>query len=190
MRPTLLTPLICALLPLSMGSMIFLAWLFLHWPIFEGLGLLTIGVGLILFFVGTGSLFSYHRWAKANEVPNHHRNGLIVLGLLLLNFPLAIAYTWAALTLYHVEVVNESASPVEGLVVSGIRSEARFGTIQPGESAGRFLAIRLSDSLKFQAVHAGKPVQGDVGMVWMGGEKVIIFRPDGSIDVEDKNSKD
>lgn len=103
-----------ALLPLATGTVIFIAWFFSRQDWLMGAGLYTIAGGLILFLVGVVAVFFTARLAEKKSV-SCKKKIIILICLLLLNFPAAMGMTFYVLDIlaeYKVSIVNHSNESV------------------------------------------------------------------------------
>lgn len=109
---------ICGLLPFLAGTTIFAVWLLtrLDWLILAGY--FTIIIGLLLFVGGLVSIFVATRKAKQQATP-YKRKNLLILVVLLLNFPVAMgmaSYALHLMTIYDVLIINELEKPIDQIV--------------------------------------------------------------------------
>lgn len=125
----------CALLPMIVGTSIYIAW---HWTgedFLQGLGLLTIFGGLLLFGAGFVALILYVIGEIAQKTMNRRRFTLrvaLALGLLLVNFPLA-GYFMNAGTRIVVDVRNSGATTLKDVrLVAPYDEGEKLGDIPPG----------------------------------------------------------
>jgi hypothetical protein len=148
-------------------------------------GLLNILMGLFLFLVGISSLLRYQ------SIKGDDWRGLLVGGLLFLNFPLAAFYLLSAVAHMSdcmVQIVNESGAPVESFVIKGPGVDVEAGPIRLGGRARRFLSFHgdgtLDYSLRQQELDLGGQLSEYVtgGMV---GELSVNIKPGGKVEVSD-----
>src|SRR5687768_279814 len=137
LKRTLRIALGCAVVPAVIGTTVTAIWLVVRLPFLPLLGLLNIGLGCVLFLVGTGLLFNYawrsHR-ARLTSARNWIRPAAMVFGLLLFNFPLcAVCFELASWT--RIYVFNKTSTPVSNFVISNNGGRTwHFGTIPPNSS--------------------------------------------------------
>ena len=108
------------LLPLIVGIAVFSVWLLTRWDWLMFAGLYTIGIGLILFVGGLISLLIASRRARQQGIPYKQKN-LLILGVLLINFPVALAmmfYAHHLMTIYDVLIINELGTPLNQIILT------------------------------------------------------------------------
>lgn len=154
------------------------------------LGFFTMLIGAGLFGIGMICLIVFwalllrcavdvsRRWSKRSAV---------LLGLLILNFPIAFACAWTGswlMTRFTVTVLNETNAPVADVKIEIPGDTALLGTIPPGGRVRRTLTIRGEGDLHFSAVQNGTPVSGDANAYLdsglNGGSGTVVFSSSGA----------
>lgn len=123
----------CGLVPMVLGTVIFVAWLFTDLDALEIIGVLFIYGGVLLFAVGIGSLSAFvSRARKAGST--YRKPTALALAILVLNLPLCAAYISIAFALesaHVVAVVNRAGMPIEGLTLTDPAGQKfRVGTVR------------------------------------------------------------
>jgi hypothetical protein len=186
LKRTLRIALGCAVAPAVIGTTVTAVWLVVRLPFLPLLGLLNIGLGGVLFLVGTGLIINYswrsHR-AKLTSARNWIRPAAIVLGLLLLNFPLCAACfelaSWS-----RIYVFNKTSTPVTGFVVSnGSGRTWQLGTIAPNSSVSKLLWFSDGGTIDFSATANGSPVSETMPAKFgqIANDRVVTFKAAGTV---------
>jgi hypothetical protein len=168
--------LLCGALPLIAGASVFFAWLVLRWEWLMWIGFPIIGSGIVLFFVGVFCLACYYASARNGDLESRRHLGrrlAVAVCLLLINFPTALGIVIAAENIharYVVTIVNESAEPVEDVVVFGGGVNVDFGTLGPTARVRRSFHIRVVEGYVTNGI---------------GGEKLVRILPDGTVVITD-----
>jgi hypothetical protein len=176
--------------PLVIGTIIFVAWLATRSMNLALAGIFAIYAGLV--FVGAGLLCLIVYFVRAVRRGAVTRRRLLAqsawaLGVLLLNFPAAAGFAYAAMLLetrYVVTVSNTGAKPVESFGVEGGGVEIELGPLAPGQTRHRGFYIQHDDELRFQALVNGRHVSGTLdGYVTNGegGDVRVVIAPDGTV---------
>ena len=179
--------------PLLVGSLIYGTWRFTHWHWLEAAGLFTIPIGFVAFVVGTVALVRHllreSRLERTTRSPLWLQ-GVLVGGLLLVNFPAAAFFTLSAIdvsTRYTVRVHNDSDRPIESLVVTGPGVRLELGPIAPGQHTRRHIHFSGDGTLGFSArqqeLQFGGQLEGYV-TGGMGGDKSIRVRQRGVYEIQ------
>ena len=184
-------------IPLLAGSLIYCAWRFTRWHWLETAGLLTILIGFIAFVVGSVALVRHllHevRVERTTRSPLWLQ-GVLVGGLLLINFPAAAFFTHSAIavsTRYTIRVYNDSDQPIESLVVTGPGVHLELGPINPGQRTRRHIYFRGDGALEFLARQQELMFSGQLeGYVTsgLGGDRSIRVRQRGVYEMQPKAS--
>ena len=190
--------LVCGGLPLVAGTVVFLLWLVGRQDWLMVAGVFIIGTGGLLFVVGGVILTGF--WALARRAPCFsrawaHRMTVGAALLLLANFPVAAAFTAAAVRViecYNVAIENGSGFALDAVHVSGGGCKVDFGRIAPGATRRRWFWIQREGELVLHATRGGVPVEEVVdGYVTggMGARKLVVIGPAGSVSVTDANDR-
>ena len=144
---------LCALIPLLIGTFIFFAWYITRHFIFLFLGAYTIIIGIVFVLVGLSTLSVYsHRykeplWGKR----------LVIIMLLLLNFPLAATYVYIGYLEFEIEfkILNETDEMLDSFIIQGPKGTMELSAINKGQKVKVFypqgkglLKIQVSSSNK------------------------------------------
>jgi hypothetical protein len=193
MNKWLKTAIVLGTAPLVVATSIFLAWVAIRWTYLAAAGIITIYVGLVsvsvgLFCLAVVTVQTYRR----QELPRRplRRQLIVTLVILLLNFPAAAAFTYAAFlieTRYVVTVSNQSSSDVESFLVDGGGVHVELGPLRPGQSRSRGFYIQHDDGLSFSGSRSGVAFSGTLDgyvTINLGGHKNVVISPDGSVSVD------
>ncbi len=182
------SPLVCAVLPLAIGLVIFATWIATGWDWLIVAGIWTIYAGLVL--VSVGMLVLTRAWWLARKAKEPlGLSAFICAALLLINFPVAAGLAFAAErieTAYTVVITNSSTEMLRQVRVSGGGCAESFGSIEPGEEAERTFWIQSEGVLEFFADGPTGTYQGDIeGYVTsgFGGRAVVSVNRDGTLTV-------
>jgi len=186
------TAFLCGVLPLSAGTLVFLAWLITRWDWLMVAGLVTIFLGLVCFVMGAvGLSLHLHRLGQIAPPEMRRQNwlALITACLLIINFPAAYCYTnWASdiSTRYTLVVVNESGQHMKSVIVTAPGLKREFGPIQPGGQVKRHLNFFGDGRIDFKARTSTETsgVIDGYAMGSMGGKKVLRLKPDGAYTID------
>jgi hypothetical protein len=166
----------CGLIPLGIGTVIFVLYLILRMDEVAVLGFITILVGSCVAFVGmvcAGVYLYQARRATPEDGAVARRRGLIDLGIIIADFPIAFAMAWVGLWLMSrvtLAVHNADTVPAEQfrvVLADGLRFD--LGTIPP--NATRSVTLDEDDyDGEFTAVftRAGVARQQEVTDAWEG----------------------
>ncbi|HEX5138280.1 MAG TPA: hypothetical protein VFY93_14995 [Planctomycetota bacterium] len=183
---------VCGLLPLVVGTSIFLLWVVTRWEWLMGAGLFALFFGLALFAVGVLALARYC-WVALRmpePPPRPWLKAALAAILLLSNFPAAGTIIWKVDDLcsrYTVVVRNGTGAAIEDVRVSGGGCEAVFGAIAPGDEVRRSFLIQCDGTLEIRAQGlARQPISGYVTN-GLGGHTTVTVHPDGTVTAEDRD---
>ena len=157
--------LICGLVPLSVGTMVFIAWLITRDSDLMAIGAATIAYSIPLFIIGFISLI-VDGW-KASEARNEEWRArrLVARSILLLNFPVAATYVAVACYLnstYTIIVENISAERIDRLtLVDPFRNRYEFGPVEANDRREEAFHFRGEGSVLYE-VSSGGVVRSDV----------------------------
>lgn len=182
----------CALIPLILGTGIYIAWRITRWDWLALAGYFLILVGLAFFALGTVLLVLYWRKNSRHEPKMGSRPLLkisLVSGLLLVNFPAAGFYAWSALDLktrYTVQVTNKSKEPIDSFVLTGPGVKVELGPIASADHTIQHFHVAGEGPLNFKAVQGGLEIMGQIdGYVAtnLGGNATVRILPGGQYNV-------
>lgn len=192
MNRSYLFALLCWAIPLLAGIIVLIGWYFGGVQGWWQLGYFVIGVGSVLFVLGVIALALSIR--KDRSTPNVSRrrlrtSSLLCAGLLLSNFPVALAMTGVVIRSemrYTVVVQNDSALQLEDVQIFGGGIHSASLTVRP-EGHARFDVWPSADgALKLRARSTSNDYEVVVdGYVtnMMGGDATVTFHPDESFTV-------
>jgi len=128
---------VCALLPMVVGSLIFLTWYLTRKEIFMWLGIYTIQVGMFLVGFGFLILAWYSRQIKRTHrvLCWWEKTGVVII-LLLSNFYLAAGYVYlAVLVESRIKIIihNRTERPLDTITLFDSKSEHQLYLIDPKE---------------------------------------------------------
>lgn len=139
--------------PLIIGTLIYCAWRLTRWDWLEMMGIMTILIGIIAFLGGAVCLI-LHLKREARSTRSSPMNALLVGGLLIANFPVAIFYAHSAIdisTRFTVRVYNDSNYSIDSFIILGPGVETEIGPIPSGHKAIQHNHITTDGSLSFTA---------------------------------------
>jgi hypothetical protein len=129
----------CGLLPLGIGTAIFVLYLFFRFEDLAVYGIFTILGGTCLALIGfvcAGVYFFQAGRAAPEDGAVARRRVKIDVGIILANFPIAFAMAWAGIYLMSrvtITVINRDASPADQFrIIMKHGGVHHFGTIAPG----------------------------------------------------------
>lgn len=130
---------LCGLLPLTVGTGIYLLWLVTEWDVLMVAGIFTIWGGLASVAIGFGAVAIYAFKLRVNGALWRDIAGRIAkpIGLMLFNLPACIvifSLAWSAVTRYDVTLTNESESAIAHFQMVAPGVEESFEDVKPGES--------------------------------------------------------
>ncbi|MFT5059321.1 MAG: hypothetical protein ACJAVJ_000849 [Planctomycetota bacterium] len=185
--------LVCAVLPLAAGLVIFTTWLATQWHWLMPAGIYTIYAGLVL--VSVGALALARAWWLARQAKQPLGLSAVICAVLLLsNFPVAAGLTFAAFrieTAYTVVITNSSTDELRHVRVSGGGCAESFGSIDPGEEAKRTFWIKSEGELQFLADGPTGAYQENIdGYVTsgFGGKAFVTVNRDGTLTVSHEDA--
>jgi hypothetical protein len=189
----------CGALPLAWGASIFALWYLTRAGFLTEAGLVTLAGGCLLFVVGMINLWRHLLWEYRLGIVSRRRllrQGLLSGGLLLSNFPAAVAIIVAAVsvaTAYTVRVQNQSGQVVSDCRVTGGGVTEELGTLRAGEPAVRRVWFSTDGTLGFEARLGHQSLDGTIeGYVTssLGGDTTVTIQPNGSIAVNRRRNDD
>jgi hypothetical protein len=171
--PTVLyrVALLCALLPLSVGTLIFLTYLATESNALTAAGFFTLIGGVILFIVGAGCLLGYGILEfRSRAMPRRQLAKRVAIAAVLLGIGFPVAWVYAAIGLeieswYRITVVNASATPIDSFVLTAPGVTLKMGSIAPnGIVKHRFRAntVNAEGPMTFTATQASQTFSGTV----------------------------
>lgn len=181
---------LCGLVPLFLGSLIFAAWYFTRWSWLELAGIWLLPFGSLGVVFGGFLLWGHWREERKRVDRMGLRLRVVLVGVLLLgNFAVALFYTVAAMqiaTRYTVQVENESGEVIESFVLTGPGVEIELGALKPGEKAREYLRFKPDGRLEFSFRQGKMETNGTLeGYVTgnLGGETRIRVRQGGELEI-------
>lgn len=184
----------CGAIPLTLGTLIYWTWRTTRWEWLPGAGLYTILAGLVLFAAGVICLAVYMvregRVERTRRVPLGLQ-GLIVGGLLVVNFPAAAFYANSAIDLMvqcRIHIINESGKAVNSFLLTGPGVDTEAGPIPQAGRTQCYLDFHGDGPLNFSAKQQDFQFQGQLAEYvtggW-GGEITVKLKPEGKYEVQD-----
>lgn len=176
--------------PLIIGTLIYFAWRLARWNWLALMGLMTILIGIFCFIAGALCLIIHlKREARASRFSP--MNALLVGGLLIANFPVAILYAYSAIdisTRYTVRVYNDSNHTIDSFIILGPGVETELGPILSGQKAIQHNHITTDGSLSFTAkqqdVSFNSELEGYVS-INHEGDMTVRIKEKGSFEIKD-----
>jgi hypothetical protein len=177
-------------LPLAFGTVVFVAWLYTRSYSLLPVGLCTVVGGALLVSIGLILLRTHAAGCSRHAQPRrglcawHHA---VPLGLLLLNFPAAVCFTWGAFVLQTrnvVTVTNEFSIVVESFRVHGAGRSVELGSIKPGQTGSCSFRAKRDGALYYDAVVGGAHMSGVAHgyvMPEYSSRSDVLVTPEGSI---------
>lgn len=181
----------CGVLPLLAGTITFGAWLATDSDALMLVGISVILVGLGLFVAGAIALRRFVVSAKKAAV-SYVRRTVIVAAILVLNFPLALAYMAIADTMVtgiFVTIANDFSGPIRNLVVTDPRG-ATFPVenIEPGSRHSSCFDFSGEGTVKFSMTASGLAHSGIlIGYITpsMGLRAELRLTADGEVEISE-----
>jgi hypothetical protein len=177
---------ICWIAPLSTGVLTVAAYAvtFAQPLVFLGLGILV--AGGVMFGIGAVCVTIF-RWLLRRCDPDERalwsRRASVLLGLLVLNIPAAIACASAGLYLSSrvlLTLVNETSAPITDVTLASPGQLMRIDRLAPGERRRFLLAANGEGQMTFQATQNGTALSGvAIGYVTQGARSTVRFTPSG-----------
>lgn len=174
---------LCGLLPLTIGTGIYLLWLVTEWDVLMVAGIFTIWGGLACVAIGFIAAAIYAFKLRATGALWGPIAGRIAkpVGLMLFNLPASIiifSLAWSAATRYDVTLTNESESVIAcfQMIAPGVKES--FENVQPEESRSIGVHFQGDGPFKFEAEVGGVVSTGTIeGYVThnLGGESVVLY---------------
>lgn len=172
----------CALGPMLTGTAVFLLFVLTRSDPFMVIGLGVIGLGVISFLIGTCFFAAY---VARERRPRLTWKNVGVVALLLLNFPLAMAYTVGGTylhTQYVVVIENRSTSPLNQIIIRGPGVFDDVPALAPGAKVMRRMHIGGDGQLILTASRGGKPIEFTISSYvtnGMGGRVSVVVTDSG-----------
>ncbi len=183
--------------PFVVGSVIFVAWLFLRADALMAAGIITIYAGLCSIIVGVICLAIYlwRNWRSA-AVPRRRLvwQATILTGLFLANFTAAGGFVFGAImieTCYNLSITNQGNEPLQAVHVHGGGVNIEFGDIATSETVKRAFWIEHDGELVLTATRGGKKIEAIVdGYVTnnVGNDMRVTVTASGEVIAEDERS--
>lgn len=183
--------LFCGLEPLLLGVVIFVTWLVTRARWLEFAGLINMMIGSCLVWVGLICLGVYAHKSRQQQLRGYVRRCLLALGIMLVNYPVAITFILIA-----EHLISESTAQVEnrsGLLVEDFRltereKEYQMGDIEPGTRIERKFHFRHEGAVNYSFVLDHTPHSGIMfGYVTsgIGVTAVMIIDESGRVEVKE-----
>lgn len=179
----------CGLLPLLLGTVTFVTWVWTNLFALIFVGLVVVYGGLALFAAGLVCLYVYTR--KARRAAVWYRRGLAVAGgVLLLNFPVCAAYlfiTFDVLSVTLVTVENRYEQPIRDLVLQDYAGNVhRIGSVLPGDMTKACLRLDGEGAVTYTLTRDGAELSGDlIGyLTWGGSHARLTLLRYGAVDAQ------
>lgn len=186
---------VCGIIPLVFGVLIFVLWLITRWKWLMLAGVYAILGGIVLFIIGAISLSYYCMLGLRNPKLPSQRVFISTLagyGILFSNIPFAIGIVVAAVaieTCYTVVVHNASPMSLDEVRVIGGGCEAEFGKIPPGKVSRRSFWIKGDGELVFRGVCGDTAYMETIDEYVtnnLGGHCKVTINPNGTASVSNK----
>lgn len=181
----------CGVLPLLVGTITFGAWLATDSDVLILVGITVILAGLGLFVAGAIALGRFVVSARKAAVSCVGRAS-VAAAILLLNFPLALAYMAIADTMVSgifVTIANDFSGPIRDLVLTDPRGETfAFESIEPGSEHASCPGLSGEGTVKFSMTASGLVRRGIlIGYITpsMGVKAELRLTADGQVEVSE-----
>jgi hypothetical protein len=158
----------CAIAPLVLGTLIFVAYLLSHNTVWAGLGLLMLGVGTI----GSGIsaiCVIVELWQGKHSTPEAwrraKRSALLVVIILVISCMAAGLYAQVGsrmLETFDFVVLNNGTTKIDSFVVSFPSGSNEIGPIAPGRQAKTSFQLGRDGAIGFTMTRAGATTQASV----------------------------
>lgn len=160
--------LFCGATPLAASALLFLLWIATKWNGLISAGVVIIYSGLALLAIGAMALLCYGWLAfRQRDLPRKKIWGAIAsaTALLCAQFPVAWGTAGAIVaigTRYTVLVRNDSAQPLQHVLIYGPGASAAIFSIPPHASAERSLWFQGDGELRFEATRDNAKINGTI----------------------------
>ena len=182
----------CGLIPLGIGTVLFVLFLIFRTQDIALLGFITIMVGSSMAFVGfvcVGVYFFQSRRAAPDDAAVARRRVLVDLGIIIGNFPIAYGMAWAGLWLMArvtITVLNRDAVPAEQFrITTDYQVTHDLGTIAPNATKSITLSDDEFEDLHMSFVRDGAPHRETVSEYLVHEGKMTLSIKDGKLFDED-----
>ena len=175
--------------------------LFAYWqtraPFLANIGFLLLVAGFILGLVGIGCVLLFLLLNMRSAEPERQRgrrNGFIAIGLILLNVPLALFYSFVGGHLasqIYLEIVNDSPYHLNQVTIISAAYRLNLGELAPGEKVETYYHPRQESGVKIQ-IHLNNQVKeatitGYAAMFGLDDSRIIVTK-DSQIIVQKLNT--
>jgi hypothetical protein len=180
----------CWAVPLVVGVACLALYAITRFSAIPAIGFLAFLAGGALFGIGLICLVVF--WCLLGRCANDVRQSWSnrskrLLGLLLLNIPIAMGCAVAGLWLMSrltVVVENQTGVPLDDVRISLPGNVANFGTVAAGAKIQQTFTLRGDGDVEFSAIQAGMPIQGAAGEYisnthFNARQATVTFRPSG-----------
>ena len=178
---------ICALLPLIVGTSIFVAFVVSENPDLAIFGVFTIIFGVLLFIVGIVALFIAGKQAKIAG-KDIKRNNFYILCLLFANFPISVFmvfYSVDIMTAYRLTIVNDFDKPIrEIVIIESSHKQHKIENISAHSNRRYLLHFKSEGAVKYrinsEGIKQDEFILEGYGSSPQGGENTITITADGT----------
>ena len=184
--------LICGLMPLSIGIVIFLAWFATRAQWLTVAGIVNLYAGLALFCIGVISLAVYFYKARRSAIAGYWKKSIVTLAILFSNFPVAAAIFSAAYyvaSFSTVVIENQSNTQIEDIYLSERGHVYKIGSVLPNEKLEKKYHFQSEGSVYYSFTKNGIKYEGILfGYVTSGkGNSVkMLITKSGEVEINEK----
>ncbi|MBX7157612.1 MAG: hypothetical protein K1X66_04410 [Verrucomicrobiae bacterium] len=189
--------LVCGILPLFIGILIFLLWLVTRQNWLMAVGVFTIWLGVIMVLIGAVALIRFCWLGFRTSELSRRRLWLLTFGcaaLLFSNFIVAGGIMTAVVaieTRYTVTIHNASLQSLKDVRITGGGCNIDFGTIKPDSVVERSFRVKHDGELKFHAVNHTtnyNQIISDYISNGLGGNLKVTVNPNNTIFVAQRKN--
>jgi hypothetical protein len=157
-RILLISGFICWGVPLLAATIGLFAYWRTHAQFLVNIGFLLLVIGFILGLAGIGCVLLFLLLNMRSAEPERQkgrRNGFIGIGLILLNIPLALLYSFGGGHLasqIYLEIVNDSPYRLNQVLIISAAYRLDLGELDPGEEIDTYYSPKAESDVKIQIV--------------------------------------
>ncbi len=184
--------LVCGLMPLSTGILIFLCWLVTraHW--LKMVGLVTLYIGLGLFVIGVIFLVIYFIQSRKNEILGYWKKSSVSLLILLSNFPVYAVIMGTVIYVAGISTViieNQSTTSIKKVILSVQGNIFNLGSVLPNEQIKKNIHFQSEGAVHYSFTREKDKYEGVMfGYVTggMGNTAIMVITESGKVRIDEK----
>ena len=183
---------VCGLVPLCTGILIFLCWLVFRDNWLETAGVYTIYVGVASFVIGMFCLTLYVIQSRNSKVIGYWKRSMVSLVILVSNFPVAVAIfstVFYMISISTVTIENRMKIKIESLVLSERGHVYNIGAVLPNETLEKNYRFQSEGAVHYSFTRGKKKYGGIMfGYVTggVGSKAKMLITKTGEVKIEQK----